>query len=98
MKKFLFVLVALFTFTTVIYASFPVNVENTTSVNQPIEAPAPSVDWGLAAACFFLGTIGIHRFMMGDTTNGILMLVTLGGCGIWALIDFIRILSGEMYR
>ena len=27
MKKFLFVLVALFTFTTVIYASFPVNVE-----------------------------------------------------------------------
>jgi len=26
------------------------------------------------------------------------MLLTLGGCGIWALIDFIRILSGDMSR
>jgi len=36
--------------------------------------------------------------MMGDTTNGILMLLTGGGCGIWALIDFINILSGKMSR
>ena len=101
MKKILFILIALMTLSTVIYASFPVSglsVEQKDSNNSPIEAPAPSVDWGLAAVCFFIGSLGIHRFMMGDTTNGILMLLTAGGCGIWALIDFINILSGNMSR
>tara|TARA_B110000444_G_scaffold72896_1_gene68499 strand:+ start:52 stop:354 length:303 start_codon:yes stop_codon:yes gene_type:complete len=100
MKKVLFIMIALFTLSTTIYASFPVtdNVIATESSSSVPAAPAPSVDWGLAAACFFLGGLGIHRFMMGDITNGILMLLTGGGCGIWALIDFINILSGKMYR
>lgn len=44
---------------------------------------------------FFLGNLGIHRFMMGYS-NWWLMLITLGGCGIWTLIDFIRIITGSM--
>ena len=60
--------------------------------------PASDIDWGLAAVCYFVGVLGIHRFMIGDTKNGILMLLTLGGCGIWALIDFINILMGNMSR
>lgn len=44
---------------------------------------------------FFLGGLGIHRLMMGYK-NWWLMLITLGGCGIWALIDFIRIITGSM--
>ena len=100
MKKILFLLVAFFTLSTVIYASFPVNNEQVAAANQPIEAPAPAsdIDWGLAAVCYFVGVLGIHRFMLGDTKNGILMLLTLGGCGIWALIDFINILMGNMSR
>ncbi len=102
MKKLLFILIALMTVSTVIYASFPVIEKNSVLVdsnNQPVKAPvADDVDWGLAAVCFFLGGLGIHRFMMGDTTNGILMLITLGGCGIWAFIDLIRILMGDMSR
>ena len=43
----------------------------------------------------FLGGFGIHRLMMGYS-NWWLMLITLGGCGIWALIDFIKILTGNM--
>ena len=39
----------------------------------------------------FLGGFGIHRFYTGYIGLGILQLITLGGCGIWALIDFIRI-------
>jgi len=100
MKKLLFILVALMTLSTVIYASFPVT-ESATVVdasNQPIEAPSPDIDWGLAAVCWVVGYLGIHRFMIGDTTNGILMLLTLGGCGIWALVDLISILSGKMSR
>lgn len=46
--------------------------------------------------CFFLGGLGIHRFYLGYTWQGIVQLVTLGGCGIWALIDFIRIITGDL--
>lgn len=100
MKKILLIMIALLTLSTTIYASFPVTedgtvVENTMSQPEPV---GPSVDWGLAAVCFFVGSLGIHRFMMGDTTNGVLMLLTFGGCGIWALIDFINILMGNMSR
>lgn len=45
--------------------------------------------------CFFLGSLGIHRFMMGYS-NWWLMLITLGGCGIWTLIDFIKIITDSM--
>ncbi|BDU76901.1 TM2 domain-containing protein [Mesoterricola sediminis] len=46
--------------------------------------------------CFFLGALGVHRFYLGHTVIGIIQLFTLGGCGIWALIDFIIILVGGM--
>src|SRR5712675_2638080 len=49
-----------------------------------------------ALLCFFLGGLGIHRFYLGYTWQGIVQLLTLGGLGIWALIDFIRILTGSL--
>jgi TM2 domain-containing membrane protein YozV/RNA polymerase subunit RPABC4/transcription elongation factor Spt4 len=45
--------------------------------------------------CFFLGVLGIHRFYTGHTAIGVVQLLTLGGCGIWALIDFIMIIVGS---
>ncbi|MFH1646186.1 MAG: TM2 domain-containing protein [Chloroflexota bacterium] len=45
---------------------------------------------------FFLGGIGVHRFYLGKIGTGILMVVTFGGLGIWALIDFIMAVSGIM--
>jgi TM2 domain-containing membrane protein YozV len=44
-----------------------------------------------ALLCFFLGCFGIHRFYVGKVGTGVLQLITLGGLGIWALIDFIMI-------
>jgi hypothetical protein len=38
--------------------------------------------------CFFFGGIGVHRFYLGKIGTGILMIFTLGGLGIWSLIDF----------
>jgi hypothetical protein len=36
-----------------------------------------------------VGTLGIHRFYLGYIGIGIAQLLTLGGCGIWTLIDLI---------
>jgi len=43
----------------------------------------------------FLGGLGIDRLMMGYS-NWWLKLITLGGCGIWSLIDLIKIITGSM--
>ena len=45
--------------------------------------------------CFFVGVFGVHRFYVGKIGTGILQLVTLGGLGIWTLIDFIFIIVGS---
>ena len=104
MKKILFVVVALVSITTLAYAAFPVQTETTKKTTILIQEDSlitplsNDIDWGLAAICWLVGILGIHRFILGDWANGLLMLITLGGCGIWALIDLIKILSGQMSR
>jgi TM2 domain-containing membrane protein YozV len=46
--------------------------------------------------CIFLGIIGIHRFYLGYTGIGILMVVTLGVFGLLWLIDLVRIIIGTL--
>ena len=45
--------------------------------------------------CGFLGVIGVHRFYLGKIGTGVLMILTGGGFGIWCLIDFILIVTGN---
>jgi TM2 domain-containing membrane protein YozV len=59
--------------------------------------PAPSsksrgVTLALAA---LLGPFGAHRFYVGKTGTGLLMLCTLGGAGVWYLYDLILVVGGS---
>lgn len=45
--------------------------------------------------CFFLGGLSIHRFYVGKVGTAILQIITLGGLGIWLLIDLIMIIVGQ---
>ncbi len=52
----------------------------------------------IALVCFFLGGLGIHNFMLGETKKGIVKIVLnfcFGVGSILALIDFIRILMDK---
>ena len=40
--------------------------------------------------------LGAHRFFLKRYASAILFIITIGGCGIWWIVDFILIVTGSM--
>jgi len=92
------------------YASFPVKRVKTTTLNTEIttnesveEVYAPAVaakakdKWVGAALWFLLGwPFAAHRWYYNKPVwANILFILTIGGLGIWAIIDIINILTDK---
>jgi TM2 domain-containing membrane protein YozV len=93
------------------YASFP-TVRNVATTNQtistetisenmdevvaPVAASSGKSQIAAALLAWTVGVIGIHRFYLGYTWQGVVQILTLGGLGIWTLIDLIRIITGDL--
>ena len=45
----------------------------------------------LICLLFFIFLGGFHRFYVGKIGTGVLYILTLGGLGIWGLVDLINI-------
>lgn len=57
------------------------------------------VNWVLALVMSaVLGRFGIDRFIMGHTGLGILKILTLGGFGVWWLVDLILIATKYEFK
>ena len=58
-----------------------------------------TTDWlTLFLLTFFVGVLGVHRFYVGKIGTGFLMLLTLGGLGVWFLVDLILVVTGQFTK
>jgi hypothetical protein len=76
------------------YGPPPANPPYATNPQQPGEI-SPKKRMTVILLCLFFGWLGVHRFYLGKIGTGILMLLTLGGLGVWYIVDFFISIFGK---
>jgi len=106
--KLLFTVFVFFLTLNTMYASFPVKRVATTSINTEesvnvektytlaITQGQSQDKWVGVALWFFLGVFAAHRWYYKKPTGwNILFILTLGGLGVWAVVDLINMLTDK---
>lgn len=65
-------------------------------VRKAIGADKPKNQLAALILAIFVGLFGFHRFYLGYVGIGLIQLLTAGCCGIWTLVDIIRIVTGDL--
>ncbi|MFO7998865.1 MAG: TM2 domain-containing protein [Bacteroidales bacterium] len=66
------------------------NMDDSRGTIQTMQFHDPTL---LLVVSLLVGALGIDRFMIGDTGLGVLKLITCGGLGIWAIVDWFLIMD-----
>lgn len=61
----------------------------------PPDALSPKSRLVAFLLCLLLGWVGAHRFYVGKRATAVLMILTLGGFGVWIVWDAILIVCGS---
>jgi TM2 domain-containing membrane protein YozV len=75
------------------------SIRRSTTRGSTVYVDVREVNWVVCLVMSIIfGWLGVDRFIMGKVGTGLLKLITLGGLGVWWLVDLILIATKHQYK